>query len=88
MDRPHTTLVTYTSVFLWLAALTLLEIGISQYVPIAPRVRPAVLLALAVTKAALVALYYMHLKFDRRIFLALFIVPLLGATGFIFAVTH
>jgi cytochrome c oxidase subunit 4 len=59
-DEPN-----YMGVFWWLLALTLLEIGVI-YVPIHRFAILALLVALAVAKAVLVALYFMHLKFERR----------------------
>jgi cytochrome c oxidase subunit 4 len=55
----------YLGVFWWLLALTILEVAV-VYMPIAKMVIAIVLVTLAVTKAALVAMYFMHLKFERR----------------------
>jgi cytochrome c oxidase subunit 4 len=51
-------------IFWWLLALTLLELGVI-YVPIHRVAIIVLLVVLAITKAALVALYFMHLKFER-----------------------
>lgn len=54
----------YVVVFAVLALLTAVELGVARTEGIA---RPAVvvaLVALAVAKAALIALYYMHLRFE------------------------
>jgi cytochrome c oxidase subunit 4 len=67
----------YVGVFIILGVLTLIEIGVT-YLPL-PRI--PILVPLAILKAALVALYYMHLKFDRRIFSALFVMGLLMGIG-------
>jgi cytochrome c oxidase subunit 4 len=58
-DEPN-----YMGIFWWLLALTLLELGVI-YVPIHRVAIIVLLVVLAVTKAALVALYFMHLKFER-----------------------
>jgi cytochrome c oxidase subunit 4 len=55
----------YMGVFWWLLALTILEV-IVVYMPLAKMVIAALLVTMAVTKAALVAMYFMHLKFERR----------------------
>jgi len=55
----------YIGVFWWLLALTIVEIAVI-YLPIAKLAIAIMLITLAVTKAALVALYFMHLKFERR----------------------
>lgn len=54
----------YIGVFWWLLALTILEIAVI-YVPIAKMAIVILLVAMAISKAALVALYFMHLKFER-----------------------
>ncbi len=54
----------YIGVFWWLLALTILELVV-VYMPLTKMVIAALLVTLAVTKAALVAMYFMHLKFER-----------------------
>jgi cytochrome c oxidase subunit 4 len=58
-DEPN-----YMGVFWWLLALTLLELGVI-YVPIHRMGILVLLVVLAISKAVLVALYFMHLKFER-----------------------
>ncbi len=67
----------YVRVFVILALLTALEVAVT-YLPL-PRV--PVLVPLAILKAGLVVLYYMHLKFDRPIFRTLFSFGLLMGIG-------
>ena len=55
----------YMGVFWWLLALTIIEVAVI-YLPIAKLAIAIMLITLAITKAALVALYFMHLKFERR----------------------
>jgi cytochrome c oxidase subunit 4 len=55
----------YMGVFWWLLALTIVEVAVI-YLPIAKMAIAVMLVTLAVTKAALVAMYFMHLKFERR----------------------
>ena len=56
----------YLWVFLWLGVLTAIEVGIT-YSGL-PKLFQIILLAgFAVAKAALVALFYMHLRYDFRI---------------------
>lgn len=59
-DEPN-----YMLIFYWLAALTALEVGIA-YAPIPKALMIALLVGLAIAKAAMVAMYFMHLKFERR----------------------
>ena len=54
----------YMGVFWWLLVLTILEVAV-VYMPIAKIVIAVLLVSMAVSKAALVALYFMHLKFER-----------------------
>ena len=61
----------YLGVFLLLAAFTLVETMVS-YVQQAA-IKTPTLIVLSVAKAVLVLLYFMHLKFDTRLFSALFI---------------
>jgi cytochrome c oxidase subunit IV len=58
-DEPN-----YMGIFWWLLALTLLELGVI-YMPVHRVAIIVLLVVLAITKAALVALYFMHLKFER-----------------------
>lgn len=56
----------YMLIFYWLAALTAIEVAVA-YLPESMRaLMVASLVGLAVAKAALVAMYFMHLKFETR----------------------
>ncbi len=63
----------YLIVFVLLAIFTAIEVGVT-YLPL-PRIQ--VLVPIAIVKAALVALYYMHLRYDKRVFSAVFLMGLL-----------
>ena len=55
----------YMAIFWWLAALTVVELAV--IFPGFPKLIVGTLLvALAVSKAALVAMYFMHLRFETR----------------------
>jgi cytochrome c oxidase subunit IV len=72
----------YLVVFAVLALLTLVELGVARTPGIA---RPAVVVALvtlAVAKAALIALYYMHLRFETRFLRLTVLGPLLAPAGY------
>jgi cytochrome c oxidase subunit 4 len=60
-------------VFIALAVLTAIEVGVSY---LAPAIKIPVLVVLSATKAVLVALYFMHLKFDPRIYVWPFVIGL------------
>jgi cytochrome c oxidase subunit 4 len=76
----------YMGVFWWLLALTILEIAVI-YAPFLKMVIVLLLIGLALTKASLVALYYMHLKFERRTLGAIALTPLLLCVLLIMALT-
>ena len=73
----------YFVVWLWLVGLVFISIGASFFLP-----KGAALLLIflvALVKAVLVLLNYMHLKFERPLLYALVIVPLLIVAILIFA---
>jgi cytochrome c oxidase subunit IV len=66
----------YMAVFYWLAALTVIEVAVT-FLPLTKLAMGAILVVLAFTKAALVALYFMHLKFERRTLLLVAVTPVI-----------
>ncbi len=73
-NRPN-----YVGVFAVLAVLTGVEILVTRL----PLPKIIILVPLAIIKATLVALFYMHLKIDRRVFSVLFGMGLLMGIGLI-----
>jgi len=77
----------YMGVFWWLLALTILEV-IFASLPTGPSypqiAKIALLVTLAVTKAALVALYFMHLKFEVRTLSLIALTPMILCAFFLF----
>ncbi len=65
----------YAAVFWSLFILTILEIFTAQ-LPVAKIIIMLLLIFLAIVKAALVALYYMHLKFEKLIIYFIVVFPL------------
>ncbi|HEV8307716.1 MAG TPA: cytochrome C oxidase subunit IV family protein [Methylomirabilota bacterium] len=63
----------YMAVFYWLAVLTVLEVG-AYFLP--PPTKWVLLVALALSKAALVAMYFMHLRFETRTLAYIALTPL------------
>lgn len=61
----------YVGVFIFLGVLTAIEVAITTFFPNTLG-RVPVLLFLTVAKALLVILYYMHLKFDSRLYAVFF----------------
>jgi cytochrome c oxidase subunit IV len=89
----HASLRQYLAVFLALAVLTAIELGV-VYVPgIGKGTLVALLTLLALTKAALVGLFYMHLRSETRtlkltVVLPLALAPLLALAVIVEAVAR
>ncbi len=66
----------YIGVFWWLLGLTIIEIAVI-YMPLARLVIVILLVGLALSKAALVGLYFMHLKFERSTLGLIALTPLI-----------
>lgn len=63
----------YVGIAVLLAIITVAEVASVEFLPPAlAHFKVPILLAMTVAKALLVALYYMHLKFDSRLFSAMF----------------
>jgi cytochrome c oxidase subunit 4 len=77
-EHPHPGAATYVKVALVLAVLTAIEVSVVYIETVRPALTPT-LLVLSASKFALVALFYMHLKFDSRLFSSLFVAGLLLA---------
>ena len=69
----------YLVIFVILAALTLIEVVLAQ-MGISKKLLGVALVGLAVTKAAIVGLYYMHLKSETRVLKLTVAVPLAAPT--------
>jgi caa(3)-type oxidase subunit IV len=72
----------YFRIFWVLLVLTIVEVGVS-YLKIDKRIMSVIMIGLALTKAAFVGLYYMHLKYEKRslLWLAALPLPLAGFYG-------
>ena len=66
----------YMLVFVFLIVLTVVEVGVAFALSGNPAKVP-LLLALAIAKATLVAMYYMHLRFEGRLLRFIAIFPLI-----------
>ena len=73
----------YMAIFWWLAALTVVELGV-VFLPFGKMINGTLLCALAVGKAALVAAYFMHLKFETKTLTMIAFTPLAIAVLLIF----
>ena len=71
--------VNYMAIFWWLLALTILEViaGVPTAGPAYPQLlKGGLLVIMAVAKAALVAMYFMHLRFEKLALAFIAMVPL------------
>ena len=75
----------YMAIFWLLAVLTVIELGV-VFLPFGKIVNGTLLCALAVGKAAVVAMYFMHLKFEARTLGLIAITPLAIATLLVFVI--
>jgi caa(3)-type oxidase subunit IV len=75
---PHPGAATYLIIAAFLILLTVMEITVFYVHPLRPVLVP-VLLVLAAAKFALVAMFYMHLKYDGWLLTGVFMFPLLIA---------
>jgi len=68
----------YLAAFGVLVALTLVEIGVVRSAGIPHRAAIVALIAIALAKAALIALFYMHLRYETRILKVTVLGPLIA----------
>lgn len=83
-QRAHPTPARYIVIALILAVITIVEVAIVYLEFLRPVLVP-LLGVLSVTKFAMVAMFFMHLRFDDRLFSVLFVGGVLLATGVLVA---
>jgi cytochrome c oxidase subunit 4 len=81
-EHAHPTWGTYKWVALWLTLITIVEVW-AYYIPsfVASSAFVPILLFMSAVKFAIVVMFYMHLKYDHKLFRALFTGPLLIAVA-------
>jgi cytochrome c oxidase subunit 4 len=84
--KPHAKHPPYVGIWVALAVLTMLEIGVAFFQGWPKQLIIILLVALALWKALLVALYYMHLRFEGNRLRILAIAPLPLAVILVIAV--
>ena len=72
----HITPRTYVIAFGWLTLLTALEVLVAA-IGLDESIRVPLLVVLAIVKALLVVLFYMHLRYDSKWYWATLVVPVL-----------
>jgi cytochrome c oxidase subunit IV len=70
----------YLVIFAVLAALTVLEVAVAKVPGVAKGLMALALVGLALTKAAIVALYYMHLKQETKVLKMTVAIPMAAPT--------
>ncbi len=80
MQHPSAGARAYLAIAAFLVLLTAMEVSVF-YIPALKGILVPLLVFLALAKFALVAMFYMHLRFDHRWFSYLFVAPLVIATG-------
>lgn len=70
----------YVAIAVILAAITGIEVAV-WYISALGGIQIPIFLVLSATKFALVAMFFMHLKFDSRFFSVIFVTGLLVAVG-------
>ena len=73
----------YLAVFGWLFVLTVVEVGVI-FLPIPKLAIAASLVILAAVKASLVAIYFMHLKFEKVVIWWIAVIPVILCVFLIF----
>ena len=86
VEAHHPTAKTYLWIAVFLTILTVMEIGV-YYVSFLQSLLVPLLLILSFFKFVLVAGFYMHLRFDSRVFSVLFVFPLILAGLILFSLT-
>ena len=76
----HASVGTYVKVAVALTIITALEVGVIYIRRLAPIVIP-LLLVMSIAKFSLVVLFFMHLRYDKRVLSILFAGPLVIALG-------
>ena len=83
-ERTHPTPARYTVIAVILAVITVVEVAIVYQDFLEPVLLP-LLVVLSATKFAMVAMFFMHLRFDHRLFSILFVGGLMLAASVLVA---
>ena len=81
-ERAHPTPMRYTAIALILAVITAFEVAI-VYMDFLRPVMVPILIVLSATKFAMVVMFFMHLRFDSRLFSAFFVGGLILAAAMV-----
>jgi cytochrome c oxidase subunit 4 len=84
VEHAHPGAREYLGIAVVLTVITAIEVAVF-YIPSLKSMLVPILLSLSAIKFGMVAMWYMHLKFDARLFSWLFVLPMLLAVGVILA---
>ena len=84
MSTAHPTPKTYFTVAMILSVITAIEVGVFYLTWLGHGIIP-ILAILSIAKFAIVAMFYMHLRYEARLFTVFFVAGLTVATFVIFA---
>ena len=76
LQAPHVKWTKYVAVAVVLAVITTIEIGLALLKPLPPELTTVLLIGFTLSKAVLVMLFYMHLKYDARWYSLVLVFPL------------
>lgn len=77
-EHAHPGAAQYIKIAVILTVITAIEVGIYYVDALRPAIGP-ILITLSVGKFAIVVMYYMHLKFDHKLFTGMFVFGLITA---------
>ena len=83
-EHQHPGAKEYLGIAVVLTVITAIEVAVF-YIPALKTLLVPILLVLSALKFAMVAMWYMHLKFDHKLFSWLFVLPMLLAIAVIIA---
>jgi cytochrome c oxidase subunit 4 len=84
VEHVHPGAAEYVKIAIILTAITAIEVAVYYVEGLRPIIGP-ILITLSVAKFALVVMFYMHLKFDHRLFTGMFMFGMATATFTIIA---
>ncbi len=80
--KSHTSIKVYLLVFFWLCILTAVEVGLT-YIDMSRSLLACLLIGTSLVKASLVAVFFMHLKFEGKLIYFLIFFPGIIALAYI-----
>lgn len=79
-DQEHASIKTYVLIGVVLTIITAAEVAVF-YIPALDSILAPLLIVMSLGKFLLVVMFYMHLKFDSKLFTTVFVLPLILAVA-------